>query len=148
MKKYLFGILATILAIGFSAFTTLKKTDLHYSADYYFRLTAFPTGSNLQATPSSGQYAGDYYLNWQLVESHSCPSAMGRACTVAVSENYMEEIAGEIRLLATDPDGWGPKLAFPMIVENGTNQDCVQYKIVSPYIETWDIDVTNTSIDY
>lgn len=30
MKKYLLGIFAIILAVGFSAFTTIKKTDTTY----------------------------------------------------------------------------------------------------------------------
>jgi hypothetical protein len=137
MKKYLFGTLAILLAIGLSSFT--KKT---ISTDYLFRLTALATGSNLQQVPSSGPDAGKYFTNWELVESFSCTPGSDRACTIAVSEEYIKEISSAYRLLAQDIVLEG-KEAFPMSVANGEFSGGTQYKVVATSDETGHIDVIN-----
>jgi hypothetical protein len=152
MKKYLPGVIAFILAIGFSPFATAKRDAFLYDL-YVFRLNAPPTSAgNLTATTiSNGKLV---YQNWVLEDVEEglteCSIAEEKACRVAVIENYVQSSAHGIKLLAADPDSWGPKLAFPMEAETGLSVDypCpTQYYIVSPTLEIPSVlDVRNGTV--
>jgi hypothetical protein len=146
MKKYLFGMIAIALAVGFSAFTTVKSKPT--TTLYRFVFNGSPTGSNLETKNTTGT---DYYSNWVLEGTEStlteCSPAQEKACRVAVTENYTEVISSVRRLLAEDPDGGSPKLAFPMSVEDGLFANPIQYKIVSLDIDQDDVrEIRNGSV--
>lgn len=141
MKKYLFGILAIVLAVGFSAFTTASKEKT--GTIYRFVLSAPATGTNLQQIATESSI--DYYVNWTFESTEStlttCATGEERGCKVAVDGNYVYDFGGETgqRLLAEDPDAGNPKIAFPMSVENGLFADPVQYKKVATSIHLDDV---------
>jgi hypothetical protein len=77
MKKYLFGIFAIVLAIGFSAFTPKKSigkfsTTMYYQPASDFSQTAVQNKSNWSTTANSGGCGVD-----------------NKACQVVVDDAYV-----------------------------------------------------------
>jgi len=91
MKKYLFGIMAIAMAIGFSAFTT-KGVKKNQTPEYLFSYVA-PGGTDF----SQGAVADPE--NWALIDEdyqstdETCASLnVERACELVVSsENVVDE---------------------------------------------------------
>lgn len=82
MKKYLFGILAVVLAIGFSAFTKPAKKN-NKTGVYVFAITTSPTTegivSNLDNWSKLGLVDDDF----------SCPDQVDQmACQIQVDEQF------------------------------------------------------------
>jgi hypothetical protein len=76
-----------------------------------------------------------------------CTPAQEKACYLFVGEKYVHNFPIGRKLLAEDPDGGGPKVAFPMSVENGLLHNSIQYKIVSLDIHQDDVcEVVNGTV--
>jgi hypothetical protein len=143
MKKYLFGILALTLAIGFSAFTTAKKT-----LTYTFTLDRVPTAESDIETTSlvDGKLV---YTNWDrtagLVE---CSAGEQRGCTILVDAKYTKFFNGKRYLNAEDPDAGGSLIAFPTMdaVIGHTISSTNYYKVNNSDVGT-DIDVVNGTVN-
>lgn len=151
MKKYYLGMIAILLTTGLMSYTS-NKQQKSFDTLYKFVLIVSPTGTNIQAI--STESGIDYYINWEFVGTEdcivTCDPGEEIACTLLVHEKYIYDFGGEvgIRLLAEDPDGNGPKKAFPMCVENGIFKNGVQYKKVCNSIEIHcEIEVENGTID-
>lgn len=92
MKKYLFGVLAIALAVGFSAFTKKPK-----SLDETFFLTIQPTNAtNIETVTNLSVGAGsvNYYNNWETNNTLgvTCTSADNKVCQVEVDDDYVIDI--------------------------------------------------------
>jgi hypothetical protein len=151
MKKNFLCLFAILLAFGFSAFTSAKKSS-STSDLYIFRLFAAPTGSNLSNTTTIDGiqvYQGWTFEGIEEDEFVQCATGEERACTLIVSPDYAKTIPPTgIRLLASDPDGSGEKKAFPMTVENGLFVSPTQYKKINITIEIINaIDVKNGTVN-
>jgi hypothetical protein len=79
MKKYLFGILAVALAIGFSAFTKPVKTT--GTVFYHFDATQGFDDPNKIEDESNWIYDGATGI--------SCPESDVKACSIEVSDTYV-----------------------------------------------------------
>lgn len=118
MKKYLFGMLAIALAVGFSAFTTPKKT-ITVRFEFVGDVTE-PSALDVDAIDNvnSTSVTSPYYRTWErTTNTLTCPTTQNElACSIEVDANYThtETGTGLIKLNATDPDGAGSKIAFPM----------------------------------
>jgi hypothetical protein len=97
MKKYLFGILAVALAIGFSAFTKPAKVVNKTTGDQYL--------FSYSLTAGSGEEAVETLANWgngTLYQSQSlCADVNDRACKIIVDEEFTEVIGGQHKLILT-----------------------------------------------
>jgi hypothetical protein len=138
MKKYFFGMLAAVFAIGFSAFTTVKNTK-STATDNIFRFFVSPiTEVNIEMTNTHNGI--DFYANWQLVSSASCTVGEQKACRVEVDEKYVKEASKNFYVLLAENIPSEGKYAFPMAAIPGTSGS--NYR-VDPGIESGDIDVIN-----
>ena len=77
MKKYLFGILALVLAVGFSAFTTKKQTTF----DMLLFSAPSTTDQSLIQDEDEWQYVGKV-----AVVGTTCPISNFEACELVVDE--------------------------------------------------------------
>lgn len=94
MKKYLFGLLAVVLAVGFSAFTKKPK-----SLDETFYLTFQPTdanAANIETTANLSVGAGSvaYYTNWSTTDALgvTCTASNNKICHVEIDDVYTIDI--------------------------------------------------------
>jgi hypothetical protein len=144
MKKYLFGMLAIVLALGFSAFTTAKKT-----LTYTFTIDRIPLAESdvEQTTTISSKLV---YANWDRTAGLvTCGSGFEhRSCTIIVDEKYTQDLGGTRYLNAADPDAEGPKVAFPTMdaVVGFTNEDDTYYKVNNSDV-SGEIDVQNGKVE-
>jgi hypothetical protein len=145
MKKYLSGMLAIVLAIGFSAFTTAKKT-----LTYTFTLDRVPTAeSHIEQTFTHETDGKLYFANWDRTAGLViCSDAQERGCTILVDEKYTNVVDGIRYLNAEDPDGVGTKIAFPDMEASigATNGSTNYYKVNNALSTGTDIDVNNGSV--
>lgn len=86
MKKYLSGIFAIILAVGFSAFTA--KSDVHSADQKYFKYLDYPNDANIGV-------ASRYELSADL----GCTVGDHRCAVIAESDGGSPE-----RPVLTDPN--------------------------------------------
>jgi hypothetical protein len=147
MKKYLSGMIALILAIGLSAFTTIKNEKK--TLTYTFAIDRIPISETIieATTYIDGKLV---YINWdKIAPLTSCSSGQQRACTIIVDEKYTSILGDEdTRFLnAEDPDGFGMKEAFPtMEASAGFCMAGIQlYLVINPDLGN-DIDVRNGSV--
>lgn len=81
MKKYLLGIIAVGLAIGFSAFT--KPTSGKNPTFYYYKMTS---GSTLVEDDVKNKN------NWTAATALDVCSGNQRACTIRVTQNNLNGV--------------------------------------------------------
>lgn len=106
MKKYLFGVFAIALAIGFSAFTNPKPsnaplTNAFFAFDY--ATYSSPTEADIEDESK-----------WVFVSSSSCTSGFNAACEVEVSPTYYSGTT-LLSTAALDADASG---SYPIIGGN------------------------------
>lgn len=117
MKRYLFGCIAVITAIGAVAFNAPKGRENY--AEFYFQLNTSPTLQNVTSE-----------TNWVLAPvqdgSTNCPSGSAKACKIKVDEDYTY-MDGTIRKLATEANITASEVtAGNAIVTGGTG-------VITPY---------------
>jgi hypothetical protein len=85
MKKYLFGMLAIALAVGFSAFTKPAKENSKF-ATYYFEFIGTPSvASDLETETST------YWRYLGTSNSVSCPTPdQDKVCVIRVDEDHID----------------------------------------------------------
>ena len=97
MKKYLIGMIAIVLAIWFSAFTTIKAKPVKTLTDYYwFNVT---TGNGNDNTLNSSQTS--YISYGSSVPVGTCSGSPTYNCKVGFSSDQVEEILPGIYRLKT-----------------------------------------------
>jgi hypothetical protein len=92
MKKYLFGMLAIAMAVGFSAFTTAKKTSSLTTTTFYFD-GALDDELDVENKAK--------WFDEEALPS-SCDPGEEFACSIVVEDQYTEEGEGGIRTLKSD----------------------------------------------
>jgi len=92
MKKYLFGIFAIALAIGFSAFTNVRKVESNsIQTTYDWYAVDLNTGLVTSATPIF-----DDLTEAEVISSQSCQDETGRICLAGSNSPLMvdEDVTG------------------------------------------------------
>jgi hypothetical protein len=104
MKKYLFGVFAIALAVGFSAFTQPAKM-----VNVRFKIQVDPT-SALAVQEKS---------NWQLYTGSNCTGTDFKACTIEVDPQYVtmdNQLSDDVIIVAA-----GSSTAYRVDLSSSTN---------------------------
>jgi hypothetical protein len=141
MKKYLFGMLAIVLAITFSAFKKAAPETLAY----VFTLQSSPISTGVILAND-----GDFFTNWEKTGTAvtACDiSAEEKACSIVVDAKYTTTSGSDILLNFSDPDDSNPtKAAFPMSATTGLNNGTQYYKVNTTEVGS-EIDVRNGTVN-
>lgn len=146
MRKYLFGIVASLLAILLNSFIVVKKSQPK-TLPYRFVFTGF---ASIQSDISETNSTGNYYLNWYLdyPETISCNLAAQQIpCAIEVDEKYTHMNGPHLVLNSSDPDGMGLKMAFPMSSTAAFQYGCTQFYIVNTGEIPTQIDIQNATLE-
>lgn len=88
MKKYLLGIFAVVLAIGFSAFTPKKESKKNFTDYYWFKVAS---GQGSDATLNNSQLT-DYLGFGSPAPAAGCENDGSKNCVVGFNADQVVEI--------------------------------------------------------
>jgi hypothetical protein len=106
MRKYLFGIIALVLASGLVAFTRPSKSTKAGTTLYYFAISVEPTTETITEDRSNWEYLGTS-------DPEMCNGGNTKACLIGVDEssttlvNGVRALSSDVQLEAVEGDGNG-----------------------------------------